>query len=92
MRAAYAAFAIPEKMPLSEKERGEIIKIYYLNGENATQTLRVYHRNLGLRRGPCTVKAVRNLLHKFEETGCTCDRPWSRRSSAPVETVAEVHI
>ena len=66
--------AIPKKIPFSGKERGEIAKIYYLNGQNAAQTLRVYHRNHELQRGPCTVKAVRDLIHKFEETGCTFDR------------------
>ena len=37
--------AILKKMPLSGKECGEIVKIYYLNGQNAAQTLRAYHRN-----------------------------------------------
>ena len=77
----------PKKMPLSEKEHGEILKIYYLNVQNA----RVYHRNHRLRQGPCTVKAVRDLIHKFEETGSTCGRPRSGRPYVPVETVAEVH-
>ena len=85
-------FAIPKKMPLSAKEREEIVKIYYLNGQNVAQTLRVYHRNHGLWRGLSTVKAVWDLIHKFEETGCTtCDRPRSGRPSVPVKTVAEVH-
>ena len=83
--------AILKKMPLSGKECKEIEKIYYLYGQNAAQTLRVYRSNHGLRRGPCTVKAVRDLIHKFEETCCTCDRPRSIRPSVPVETVAEVH-
>ena len=82
--------AISKNMPLSGKERGKIVKIYYLNGQNAVQTLRIYRRNHELRRGLCTVKAVRDLMHKFEETGCTCDRPRSRRPSVSVETVGEV--
>ena len=28
--------AFSKKMPLSVKERGEIVKVYYLNGQNAT--------------------------------------------------------
>ena len=51
-------FAIPKEMPLSGKEREEIVKIYYLNGSNAAQTLPVYCKNHGLRRNPCTVKAA----------------------------------
>ena len=67
--------AIPKNMPLLGKERAEIVKVYYLNGQNATQALRVYRRNRGLRRGPCTLTAVWDLIHKFEKTGCTCYRP-----------------
>ena len=51
----------------------------------------VYRRNHGLRQEPSTVKAIRDLIHKFEETSCTCDRPLSKRPSVPVETVVEVH-
>ena len=40
--------AISKKMSLSGNERGEIIKIYSLNGQNAVQTLRVYRKNHGL--------------------------------------------
>ena len=82
--------AIPKKMPLSGKEHGEIVKIHYLNEQNATQTLRVYRRNHGLRRGPTTVKAGRDLIHKFEETGCICDRPRSGWPSVPMKTVVEL--
>ena len=82
---------IPKKMTLSGKECGEIIKICYLNEQNAAQTLCVYRRNHGLLRGSYTVKAVLDLIHKFEETGFTCDRPWSGRLSILVETFAEVH-
>ena len=45
-------FAIPKKMLLSGKEDGEIVKFYYLNGQNATQILRVFHKNHGLRQSP----------------------------------------
>ena len=34
--------AIPKEMPLSGKEPGEILKIYYLNGQNTAPALRVY--------------------------------------------------
>ena len=83
--------ATSKKMPLSGKELREIVKIYYLNGQNVAQTLRVYSRNHGLRRGPCIVKAEHDLIQKFEETGSTFDRPQFGRPSVPVETVTEVH-
>ena len=66
-------------------------KHYYFNEQNAVPTLRIYRRNCRLGRGLCAVKAVRDSTHKFEETGCTCDQPRSRRPSVPVETVAEAH-
>ena len=40
---------------------------------------------------PCTVKSVQDLINKFVEIGCTCDRPRSGWPAVPVETVAEVH-
>ena len=83
--------AISKNVPLSGKDRREIVKIYYLNGQNAAQTLRVFLIYYGIRLSPCTDKAVRDLIHKFKEIGCTCDRPRSGRPSVPVETVAEVH-
>ena len=69
--------AFPKKMSLSGKECGKIVKIYYMNGQKAAQTLHVYRRNHGLRRGSCSVNAVRNLIHKFENTRCICDQPQS---------------
>lgn len=78
-------------MTLTGKQRGELIKLFYLNGENAAEAVRVYRRNHKLRRGPCSVRTVRDLVKTFEETGCTCDRPRSGRPSVPVEVVAEVH-
>ena len=77
-RMLFSAF--PKKMPLSGKEREEIVKIYYLNGQNVAQTLRVFHSNQGLQRGSCTVKAVLDLIPKFEET----DRPRSGQPSDPM--------
>ena len=38
----------------------------------------------------CTVKAVRHLIHKFEETSCTCDRPRSGRLTI-LSIAAEIH-
>ena len=62
-----------------------------MNGENTEDTLHVYHRNHEIRQGTCAVKAVLDLIFKFKETGCTCDRPQFGRFSVPLETVAEVH-
>ena len=40
---------------------------------------------------PCSVKSIRNLVKKFEETGCTCNRARSGLSRVFNEVVAKVH-
>ena len=76
---------------IPEKNLGEIIKIYYLNGQNSPQTFRVCHRNHGLWQCQSTVKTVWDLIHKFEETGCTCEWIQSGQPFIPVEMVAVIH-
>ena len=78
-------------MTLSGKQQGELMKLFYLSGENATEAVRVYGRNHMLEQGLCSIKTVHNLVMNFEETGWTCDRPLSGRSRVPVEVVAEMH-
>lgn len=78
-------------MTLAAKVRGELVKLYYQNGMNAAEALRVYRRNHRQIRGPCTPQALRDLAKKFEETGCTCDRPRSGRPTVPEDAVTEVH-
>ena len=40
---------------------------------------------------PVHCQAVRDLIDKFEENDCICDRPQSGRPSFPMKTVAVVH-
>ena len=51
----------------------------------------VYRRNHGLRQGTCSVKAARDLIQKFEETGCSSNWPRSEGPSVPKKTVGEIH-
>ena len=91
MRAAHVAYChFEEDAAFKESTWGNRIN-YYLNGQNATHTQYVYYRNHGLRQGTCFVKAIWDLIHKFEETGCTSDRPRSGRPSISVKTATEVH-
>ncbi|GFY25886.1 hypothetical protein TNCV_1916361 [Trichonephila clavipes] len=78
-------------MVLPGKVRGELIKLYYQNGMNAAEALRVYHRNHRQRRGPGTLQALRDLVRKFEDTGCTCNKPRSGRPTVSEDVVMEVH-
>ena len=74
IRAMYIAFChSKEDVTFKERTWGKKVEIYYLNGQNATLTLRVYSRNHGLCRGSYTVKAVQDSIVKFEETDSTCD-------------------
>ncbi|GFV31286.1 hypothetical protein TNCV_2184791 [Trichonephila clavipes] len=76
---------------LPGKVRGGLIKLYYQNGMNAAEALRVYHRNHRQRRGPGTLRALRDLVRKFEDTGCTCNKPRSGRPTVSEDVVMEVH-
>ncbi|GFX40283.1 hypothetical protein TNCV_4319161 [Trichonephila clavipes] len=58
---------------------------------NAAEALRVYHRNHRQRRGPGTLQALRELVRKFEDTGCTCNKPRSGRPTISEDVVMEVH-
>ncbi|GFX37216.1 hypothetical protein TNCV_994911 [Trichonephila clavipes] len=58
---------------------------------NAAEALRVYHRNHRQRRGPGTLQALRDLVRKFEDTGCTCNKPRSGRPTVSEDVVMEVH-
>ncbi|GFU34088.1 DUF4817 domain-containing protein [Trichonephila clavipes] len=78
-------------MVLPGKVRGELIKLYYQNGMNAAEALRVYHRNHRQGRGQGTLQALRDLVRKFEDTGCTCNKPRSGRPTVSEDVVMEVH-
>ena len=78
-------------MKLPVKVRVELIKLYYQNGMNAAEALRVYRHNHRQRRGPCTLQALLDLVRKFEDTGCTCDKPRSGRPTISADVVLEVH-
>ncbi|GFV68117.1 hypothetical protein TNCV_1873991 [Trichonephila clavipes] len=58
---------------------------------NAAEALRVYHRNHRQRRGPDTLQALRDLVRKFEDIGCTCNKPRSGRPTVSEDVVMEVH-
>ena len=51
----------------------------------------MYRRNHRQRLGPCTLQALRDLVRKFEDTGCACDKPRSGRPTVSEDVVMEVH-
>ena len=49
-------------MTLPGKVHGELVKLYYQNGVNTADALRVYRRNHLQRRGPSTPQGLRDLI------------------------------
>ena len=68
-----------------------MVKLYYQNGMNAAEALRVYRRSHLQRRGPCTLLVLRGIIKKFEETSFACDKPRSGRPVVSEDVVKEVH-
>lgn len=66
----------------------ENVKIYYLNTQCCWGNARLSQKLRTIRRGPCFVKAIQDLIRKFEET---CDRPRPGYLSVSIKAVAEVH-
>ena len=74
-----------------------LIRCYYSTNNCATAAIRKYNTENNLRKAPCTVRSLLNLVQKFEETGSVADRPKSGRPSlsdertdALKETVREI--
>ena len=53
--------------------------------------LRVYGRNYVQKRSSCTFQGLRNLLKKFKDTGCMCDKTLSGWPTVSVDNVVRVH-
>lgn len=67
-----------------------LVQCYYEGGKNYTTGLRRFRTKMGLRAGPCKMKAYRNLISKFERTGSVKDLPRSGRPRISDVQVAEV--
>ncbi|GFW33253.1 uncharacterized protein TNCV_2859311 [Trichonephila clavipes] len=55
-------------MPLRLPDRALIVKLFYPNDNSAIGTLRKFRTLKGMRKGPLTVKNLRLMVTKFEET------------------------
>lgn len=78
-------------MTLPVKVQGKLVKFNYRNGINAVETLAINTCNHRQIRCPCIPQALRDLVNKFQETGCICDRPWFERPTVPVDSIMTVH-
>ena len=54
---------------------------YYSTNNYATAAIRKYNTENNLRKAPCTVRSLLNLVQKFEETGFMAGPPKSVKRS-----------
>ena len=55
------------------------------------EVLRVYRCNHRQRRFPCTLQALRDLVRKLEDTGCTSDKLRPGRPKVSEDVVMKVN-
>jgi len=77
-------------MPLSIKQRTDLVKCYYQADNSIRGALRRYRWQNKLRTGPCSEKTLRNLIDKFEDTGSVRDKKSTGRPAVSDIEVAEV--
>ena len=58
-----------------------LIRYYYSTNNCTTAAIRKYIMENNLRKAPCTVRSLLNLVQKFEESGSVADRLKSGRRS-----------
>ena len=88
-RSGSTTFCVRSSL-LPGKECGEIVDLL-LERTKSRRGIACLQKKPRATSRPCTVEAVRDLIRKFEETGCTCDQSRSGLPSVSVEAVAEVH-
>ena len=72
-------------MPLiTHQQKAQLVRLYYLNGENAQAAINAYRRETGV-RNVCSPKTIKRLSAKFLATG-------SGRPKLDDDTAAELAI
>lgn len=71
-------------MTLSLQQRIALVRYFYIQNGQATKALLAYRRDNEMKKpvGPCSVRALRALVAKFEETGSVLDAPRAGRPEA----------
>ena len=67
--------------------RLDLVRLYYANNSSATEALRKYKTEKGLKHDPCAASAVTKLIQKSETTFSSYDMPKSGRPSLKEERV-----
>jgi hypothetical protein len=73
-------------------ERALLVKLFYQNNNSALVALRKFRSLRGKRKGPLTVKGLRKMVAKFEETGSFNIRSGRGRKSVSAEVVENVAL
>lgn len=60
---------------LCGQELALLMKLFYQNGDSATETLRKFQSLKRLRKDPFTSQGLRNIIMKFEATGSLAVQP-----------------
>lgn len=68
-------------MTLTLQERVALVRFFYWHHGQASEALSAYRQDHDIKKtwGPCTMKALRALVAKFEETGSVLDAPRAGR-------------
>ena len=79
-------------MPLITcQQKAQLVRFYYLNGENAQAAINAYRRETGV-RNVCSPRIVKRLSAKFLATGSIKDAPRSGPPKMDDDTAAELAI
>ena len=83
-------FKCVNKTTLSKKQRGELNKAGLSVSERRCRRSPYSSAKSQTNSTPCSVRSVHELLRKFKETGCICDR--TRSASVEVVVSYKVHL
>ncbi|PSN48451.1 hypothetical protein C0J52_18942 [Blattella germanica] len=79
-------------MSLDKRNRALLVKLFYKNNNNASAALREYRRLKGLRKGPLSPSALRNMMKKFKSTGELGVAPGRGRRPAEPQVIDEIAV
>lgn len=79
-------------MVLDKVSRALLVKLFYQNNNNSAAALREYRRIKGIRRGPLSAVALKNMIRKFELTGDLGIAPGRGRRPVTPQIVEEVTV
>jgi hypothetical protein len=79
-------------MVLSHQERISLIECFYSSGRNFANAIQAYQKQFGIKTSsrPCSIRALRRLVEKFEKLGTVSDAPRTGRPSVSSKRVSRI--